>query len=54
MTLSNNNDQILFATAGYDHTIKLWNIQTGQHVRVLAHNDGVSNFNDDLKYKSFN
>ena len=35
------SDQIIFATAGYDHTIRFWNPNTGQCYRVLQHNESV-------------
>lgn len=40
MTLA--NDQILFATAGYDHTIRFWKPHTGACYRILQHNESVS------------
>ena len=35
------NDQIIFATAGYDNTIRFWEANTGHCYRVLQHNDSV-------------
>ncbi len=36
------SDQIIFATAGYDHTIRFWNPNSGQCYRVLQHAESVS------------
>ena len=36
------SDQIIFATAGYDHTIRFWNPNSGQCYRVLQHNESVN------------
>jgi G protein beta subunit-like protein len=44
------NDQVIFATAGYDHTIKLWKPHTGFCNRTFTHNDSVS----DLIYLDLN
>lgn len=38
-----SNDQILFATAGYDHTIRFWEPNTGSCYRVLNHDDSQVN-----------
>lgn len=32
-------DEVILATAGYDHTIKFWQAHTGQCVRTLQHAD---------------
>ena len=36
-----NNDQIIFATAGYDHVIRFWKPNTGQCYRCLEHKESV-------------
>ena len=33
---------IMFATGGYDHTIKLWQTHTGICMKTLQHPDSVS------------
>lgn len=43
MSSSLASDQIIFATAGYDHTIRFWNANTGQCYRVLQHNESQVN-----------
>ena len=35
-------EQIILATASYDHDIKLWEAPTGQCLRTLKHDDSVS------------
>lgn len=35
-------DQLLLATGGYDHTIKIWLADTGKCVRTISHSDSVS------------
>lgn len=37
-----SSDQILFATAGYDHTIRFWEPSNGSCYRVLNHDDSVN------------
>lgn len=37
------NDQIILATGGYDHTIKLWQTSTGVCHRTLQHSDSQVN-----------
>ena len=32
-------DEVILATAGYDHTIKFWQAHTGKCVRTLQHAD---------------
>lgn len=36
-----NNDQIIFATAGFDHTIRFWKPSTGQCYKILQHTESV-------------
>lgn len=36
-------DEVVLATAGYDHTIKFWQAHTGQCVRTLQHADSQVN-----------
>lgn len=38
------NDQVILATGGYDHTIKLWQTHTGICSRTMQHADSVSYF----------
>ncbi|XP_031779851.1 target of rapamycin complex subunit lst8 [Nasonia vitripennis] len=38
-----NNDQVLFATGAYDHTIKIWQAHTGVCQRTLQHTDSQVN-----------
>lgn len=40
-TTSKNGD-ILLATGGYDHTIKLWQAHSGMCSKTLQHADSVS------------
>ena len=40
--MSHPYDQVLFATAGYDHLIKFWKPHTGISHRALNHNESVS------------
>ena len=37
-----SNDQVIFATGSYDHTIKLWQAHTGICQRTFQHADSVS------------
>lgn len=37
-----DGDQLLLATGGYDHTIKIWQAHTGNCNRTMQHNDSVS------------
>ena len=32
-------DEVILATAGYDHTIKFWRAHTGECIRTLQHSD---------------
>ncbi len=34
-------DRVLLVTAGFDHTIKLWNVATTDCVHTFTHNDSV-------------
>ena len=34
-----DGDEVILATAGYDHTIKFWQAHTGQCIRTLQHAD---------------
>nr|CAI5845581.1 unnamed protein product [Callosobruchus analis] len=44
MTIDNlDNDQIILATGGYDHTIKLWQTHTGICNRTMQHADSQVN-----------
>ena len=36
-------DEVILATAGYDHTIKFWQAHTGKCVRTLQHADSQVN-----------
>lgn len=36
------NSQIILATGGYDHTIKLWRAETKDCLKTMQHNDSVS------------
>lgn len=36
---SSDGDEVILATAGYDHTIKFWQAHTGQCIRTLQHAD---------------
>ena len=36
------NNQIIFATSGYDHTIRFWKADTGACYHSLQHNASVS------------
>lgn len=43
MTVDNlENEQIILATGGYDHTIKLWQTHTGLCNRTMQHTESVS------------
>lgn len=37
-----NNEQVIFVTGGYDHTIKIWQPHTGVCQRTCQHTDSVS------------
>lgn len=39
---ANENDQIILATGGYDHTIKIWQTHTGICQRTMQHAESVS------------
>lgn len=43
MTVDNlvENDQIILATGGYDHTIKIWQTHTGICQRTMQHAESV-------------
>ena len=36
---TSDGDEVILATAGYDHTIKFWQAHTGQCIRTLQHAD---------------
>lgn len=36
------NDDIILATGGYDHTIKIWQTHTGICLRTMQHQESVS------------
>ena len=36
-------EEVILATAGYDHTIKFWQAHTGQCTRTLQHTDSQVN-----------
>ena len=36
---TSDGDEVILATAGYDHTIKFWQAHTGQCIRILQHAD---------------
>ena len=36
-----SNNQVIFATAGYDHTIRFWEAHSGNCYKVLSHNESV-------------
>lgn len=38
------NNQIILATGGYDHTIKLWRAETRDCLKTMQHPDSVSSF----------
>ena len=42
---NSNSDQVILATGGYDHTIKLWQLNSGVCQRTAQHTDSVSFFN---------
>lgn len=44
MTLDNATDaeQAIFATGGYDHTIKIWQTHSGICQRTVQHTDSVN------------
>ena len=37
-----NNDPVILATAGYDHTIRFWQAHSGICHRTVQHPDSVS------------
>lgn len=39
---TNSNEQVIFVTGGYDHTIKIWQPHTGVCQRTCQHTDSVS------------
>ena len=41
---TSDGDEVILATAGYDHTIKFWQAHTGQCIRTLQHADSQVNF----------
>lgn len=41
------NEQVIFVTGGYDHTIKIWQAHTGVCQRTAQHGDSVSLILDD-------
>ena len=42
MHSSLSSNQVIFATAGYDHTIRFWEAHSGICYKVLTHNESVS------------
>lgn len=38
-----SGDQLILATSGYDHTIKLWQAHTGNTIRTMQHDDSQVN-----------
>ena len=40
--VESSGEQIILATASYDHDIKLWEAPSGQCLRTLQHADSVS------------
>lgn len=36
------NNQIILATGGYDHTIKLWKAETKDCIKSMQHTDSVN------------
>lgn len=38
-----DSDEVLLATAGYDHTIKFWSAPTGQCTKTIQHADSQVN-----------
>lgn len=46
------NGQIVLATGGYDHTIKLWRAETKDCLKTMQHNDSVRLFNALKKYSN--
>lgn len=40
--IPSKNGQMILATGGYDHTIKLWQAYSGMCTRTLQHADSVS------------
>lgn len=51
MTSSSNSDQVILATGGYDHTIKLWQVNSGVCRHTAQHTESVSNFSKIYIYK---
>lgn len=43
MTQEPAGDQLILATGGYDHTIKLWQAHTGNCIRTMQHEESVCN-----------
>lgn len=41
MEATNESDQIILATGGYDHTIKIWQTHTGICQRTMQHAESV-------------
>lgn len=39
---SNSNSEVIVATGGYDHTVKLWHAKTGVCQRTFQHAGSVS------------
>ena len=37
-----NNDPVILATAGYDHTVRFWQAHSGICYRTVQHPDSVS------------
>lgn len=51
MTVDNlENDQVILATGGYDHAIKLWQTHTGISSRTMQHVDSVSTTQPRIKH----
>lgn len=42
VTENPENDQVILATGGYDHTVKLWQTHSGICTRTMQHADSVS------------
>lgn len=46
------HNQIILATGGYDHTIKLWRAETKDCIKSMQHPDSVSTSNPNLIARS--
>lgn len=47
------NSQIILATGGYDHTIKLWRAETKDCIKSMQHADSVISFATVMEFKNF-